>query len=150
LYTLNDGDRAAPLDVMFIANNIYTPSYVSLEYALYYYGLIPETVHEITSVSTAKTNTFKNHYGSFSYSTVKKELFCGFDSSKSADGMPVLIACPEKAVLDFIYLRFCRRKYESDIYVFIKKNRLQRLKTLDRKKNTRCILMNFRSGARNG
>lgn len=134
LYTLNDNDRKTGLSRIFIANCLYTPSYVSLEYALFHYGMIPETVHEVTSVSTAKTTSFENHFGAFGYSTVKKELFFGYVQGKDEYALPVLIACPEKALLDFIYLRFCRRRGQGAIEEFIGKNRLQNLDTLDKKK----------------
>jgi len=134
LYTLNDNDRKTGLSRIFIANYLYAPSYVSLEYALFYHGMIPETVHEVTSASTAKTTSFKNHFGVFGYSTVKKELFFGYVPGKDEYGMPVLIAGPEKSLLDYIYLRFCRRKAQGTIEEFIGKNRLQNLDVLDKKK----------------
>jgi predicted transcriptional regulator of viral defense system len=134
LYALNDNDRKAGLSRIFIANCLYSPSYVSLEYALFHYGMIPEMVYELTSVSTAKTTVFKNYFGVFSYSTIKKELFFGFVSERDEYGMPVIIANPEKALLDFIYLRFYRRNGQMTIRDFIDKNRIQNFKTLDRKK----------------
>jgi predicted transcriptional regulator of viral defense system len=134
LYTLNDNDRKIGLSRIFVANYLYSPSYVSLEYALFHHGFIPETVHEVTSVSTAKTTSFKNHFGVFGYSTVKKELYFGFTREKDENGMTVLTASPEKALLDFIYLRYCRRKGQGSIEEFIGKNRLQNLNSLDKRK----------------
>lgn len=94
--------------LFFIANKIYEPSYVSLESALSFHGLIPEGVFSVTSVSTLKTRTvspkLNNFQGDFIYKRIKKELFLGY-SLKKAKGFSFLIADPEKAILDFLYLR---------------------------------------------
>jgi predicted transcriptional regulator of viral defense system len=134
LYTLNENDRKTGVSRFFIANYIYTPSYVSLEYAMYHYGLIPENVYEMTSVTTVKTARFENHYGVFSYSNVKPDLFFGYTAQKDENDMQFVIAEPEKAFLDFVYLRFCRRKREDTIEGFIAKNRVQNIKVLNRQK----------------
>lgn len=139
LYTLNENDRKTGVSRFFIANYVYTPSYVSLEYAMYHYGLIPENVYEMTSVTTRKTAVFKNHFGTFSYSNVKFDLFFGYTAMKDENEMHVVIATPEKALLDFIYLRFCRRKSRGSIDEFVAKNRVQNLKTLDRKKYNKYV-----------
>ncbi len=89
--------------LLFIANKIYEPSYISLEGALKYYGLIPEEVFQITSVSTRKTNCFNNKMGSFNYRHIKKELFWGYHFINNS-GQKILIADAEKALLDYLYL----------------------------------------------
>lgn len=140
LYTLNDNDRKIGVSRLFIANYIYTPSYVSLEYAMYHYGLIPENVYEMTSVTTVKTAKFENYFGVFSYSNIKLDLFFGYAAQKDENDMNVVIAVPEKALLDFIYLRFCRRKAQGSIEGFIEKNRVQNLKTLNQDKYNKFLL----------
>lgn len=85
------------------ANKIYTPSYISLELALKFYGFIPEEIFQITSVSTKKTAQFRTAIGSFSYRHIKPSLFWGYrllDFGKQK----MLVADPEKAVLDYLYL----------------------------------------------
>ncbi len=82
-----------------IANKIYSPSYISLESALSLYNLIPETVYSLTSVSTRKTKTFSNDLGTFKYQTISKKLFWGYKTEEK-----FLIASPEKALLDYMYL----------------------------------------------
>jgi predicted transcriptional regulator of viral defense system len=95
-------------NLFFIANKIYEPSYVSLESALSYHSLIPEAVFSITSVSTQKTHSLNaklNASGiNFSYKRIKKELFFGY-SLVAANGFSFLMADPEKAIIDFLYLR---------------------------------------------
>jgi predicted transcriptional regulator of viral defense system len=58
-----------------IANTLYGPSYVSLDYALAHYGLIPEKVFAITSVTTQRAKSFENPLGHFTYSRIPAELF---------------------------------------------------------------------------
>ncbi|OGQ06274.1 MAG: hypothetical protein A2W61_02195 [Deltaproteobacteria bacterium RIFCSPLOWO2_01_44_7] len=103
MYTLSEFYRKALLSHLKIANEIYKPSYLSLLWVLYFYDVIPERVVTFTSVTTRPTRTFQNAFGTFSYSTVKKELFWGF-SQRKMDETLVWIAEPEKALFDFFYL----------------------------------------------
>jgi len=91
------------IDSMKIASKIYFPSYVSLETALGYYGIIPEAVFTITSVTTRKTKEFKTPLGNFSYQKIKKEAFGGFETKKQGN-ITFSLALPEKALIDFFYL----------------------------------------------
>ena len=88
----------------FIAGRIYNPSYISLHSALSFYGMIPESVVQITSVSTLKTAKFENAFGQFSYQNVKKELFFGYKPMLMSTGQSWNLAHPEKALLDLLYL----------------------------------------------
>ncbi|MBN1577435.1 MAG: type IV toxin-antitoxin system AbiEi family antitoxin domain-containing protein [Chitinispirillaceae bacterium] len=105
LYTLPDQERGAGLDPLWLANNLYSPSYVSLQYALSYHGLIPEAVGTVTSVTTRKTVGFSTPMGLYSYRHLKKEDFFGFTSLHAQGaGQEFWMATPEKAVIDFIHL----------------------------------------------
>lgn len=110
-YTFTD-QKIDDYFLFLIANKIYEPSYISLEKALKYYGLIPEEIFQITSVSTKKTNTFNNPVGSFSYRHIKESLFWGYHFISNSN-QKVLIADAEKAILDYIYLHF-ELKTEND------------------------------------
>ena len=88
---------------LFVSNYIYKPSYVSLHSALAFYGIIPEAVTQITAVSTLKTADFQNIFGEFSYQKIKPELFFGYEQ-KPVGERSVLLATPEKAILDLLYL----------------------------------------------
>jgi len=91
-------------EILFkIANRIYLPSYVSLESALSYYHLIPESVYGITSISTRKTYHFRTSIGEFIYRTLKPPLFFGYDLMKFQEKY-LKMACIEKALLDYFYL----------------------------------------------
>jgi predicted transcriptional regulator of viral defense system len=86
-----------------IANRIYAPSYISFEIALSYYSLIPESIYQITSASTRKTNCFSTPIIEFSYNTIKPTLFFGYNLV-SYNNRAFKIACPEKALLDYFYM----------------------------------------------
>jgi len=88
----------------YLANRIYRPSYISLHTALSFYGLIPESVVQITSVSTLKTTTFQNQFGTFSYKTINPHLMFGYDYKPLPKGRTLLFAKPEKSLLDLLYL----------------------------------------------
>ena len=82
-----------------IANKIYHPSYIGLELALSYYNLIPEAVFQITSISTKKTKTFNTDIAQFSYQSIHKRLFWGYNLKDN-----FFISDPEKTILDYFYL----------------------------------------------
>lgn len=92
---------------LYLANKIYTPSYVSLETALSNYGIIPEVAIAVTSITCKPTRRFKNQHGLFIYRTVQPQAFCGYQIEKY-DSYDVLIAEPEKAWVDYLYLNTCR------------------------------------------
>jgi len=102
-YVFNDKELSED-DLYFIANKIYSPSYISLEGALYYYDLIPETVYQVTSITTRKTKKISNDIANFSYRHIKPELFFGYKNIKK-NNFTYQLAEPEKAILDLLYLR---------------------------------------------
>lgn len=104
LYTLADPYRRVQLMPLQLANELVKPSYLTGLWALSYYGLIPEKVAAFTSVTTRVTREFQNAFGNFAYSSLKKDFFWGFVSVHIGE-VPVWIAEPEKAVLDFWHLQ---------------------------------------------
>ena len=86
------------------ANLMYRPSYISLYSALAHYGMIPEFVARTTSVTTLKTASFSNEMGTFDYRHIKPELFWGYHMIDFINQRKILIALPEKALLDLLYL----------------------------------------------
>jgi len=117
MYILNKNDRKINPSNQFIANQLYAPSYVSMEYALGFYGLIPERVVEVTSVTSRKTAQFKNELGVFTYQHIKPAGLRGFKALKDESGPLFFIAEPEKAVVDFLYLNLAKFKpLDMDIF----------------------------------
>ncbi len=88
----------------YIAGKIYNPSYISLHSALAFYGLIPESVVQITSVTSLKTASFTNEFGEYSYKSVKSDLMFGYFRRPIADAWATPYATREKALLDLLYL----------------------------------------------
>jgi predicted transcriptional regulator of viral defense system len=88
---------------MVFATKLYAPSYISMEMALNWYGIIPEAVFTVTSVTTRKTKTFTTPQGIFSYQKIKKDAFGGYET-RSVEAFSFNMAVPEKAIVDFFYL----------------------------------------------
>ena len=107
----------SPESNFLIANLIYSPSYISHQKALQLYGLIPEFIVDITSITTNKTLTLNTEVGNFKYYSMKSKLFFGYHFShiKLADNKrQYLIADIEKALLDFLYI-YTFYKTEQDM-----------------------------------
>lgn len=104
LYAFPD---ALPPEI-YLANKIYEPSYVSLEFALSYHGVIPENVYEITSVTTKATRRFEKLGKVYSYRRIKKNAFAGYTTEKQK-GFSFQIADPDKAFVDTNYFRMLGR-----------------------------------------
>lgn len=85
-----------------IANHLYAPSYVSLQYALRQYGLIPERVMLITNITTCHARNFSNSFGSFAYHNVDRAYFALGITSRTEGSSSYMIAIPEKALVDTI------------------------------------------------
>lgn len=90
-------------NLYFISNQMYAPSYISLETALSYYGFIPEGVFKITAISTLKTQSFTTPMGVFSYQNLKPNLYFGYTLIPFGE-YNFKIADPEKTILDYLYL----------------------------------------------
>ncbi len=135
LYTFA-GESAIPTP--YIANKLFEPSYVSLEFALSYHRVIPETVYEITSVSTKKTQRFHAMNKIFSYRRIKKEAFTGYDVARQG-AFSFLIADPEKAFVDLAYLRSIRQKEFLDRFNKKKINKVKALRYAKLFKNDKLM-----------
>lgn len=101
--------RASDVPDFFVANRLYSPSYVSLESALSHYGLVPGVAQAVTSVTSKPTRRFRNGRGLFVYRTLSPARFNGYRIAREGR-FSVLLAEPEKALADHLYLKFHRRK----------------------------------------
>ncbi len=87
-----------------IANLLYGPSYISLEYALSYYNIIPERVEVVTSVTAKRKKIYNTPLGIFHYSALNKRYYpAGISWKRLGDGRGYFIATPEKALIDKLY-----------------------------------------------
>lgn len=95
-------DLVAP-EPFLIANHLWGPSYVSLESAMSYWGLIPERVYEVNSITTKLSKKYKTPLGRFSYRSMPLPYYSfGIRSIELSPGQIALIATPEKALCDKI------------------------------------------------
>lgn len=105
LYIFGPDYRRRPYSREILANLIYGPSYISLEYALSYHGLIPERVEALTSVTTGRSRSFTTPVGLFTYRMIPLHAFqTGMTRIELDDGGAFLIATGEKALVDKIFI----------------------------------------------
>jgi len=109
-----------------VANQLVRGSYVSLQSALAHYGLIPEYVPVITSVTTSRPGRWNTPLGNFEFRHVKPDLLFGYLSTGVSDKQQAFVASPEKALLDLIYL-----EPGADSPDYLRELRLQNLDQLD-------------------
>ena len=105
LYVFGNERSSQPPSRLSVANLVYGPSYVSLQSALSFHGLIPEGVYETTSVTPKRNKRFNTPLGVFSYRYLRSKLYpVGVTQYYTAQGHGILIASPEKALADMLWL----------------------------------------------
>lgn len=124
LYVFPDALPSKP----FIANKLYEPSYLSLDFALSYHRIIPENVYEMTSITSKATRTFETLGQIYSYRCIKKNAFTGYAVEKQK-GYSFFMADAEKAFVDAHYFRMI--------------DGLKPMERLDRKKINRKKALNY-------
>lgn len=101
LYVFGDGRRRHPYSKELLANLVYGPSYVSLDSALAFHGLIPERVEALTSVTPNRARRFATPVGLFTYRRIPARAYeTGMVRVEGEHGQAFLIASPEKALAD--------------------------------------------------
>lgn len=104
VYVMAEVYRKVELYEPYVAGVLKKPSYISLEKALDYHGLIPESAYVYTSVTTKRPGKFVTKVGTFDYRHIKEGLFWGYESV-TFNRQTAFFAAPEKALLDYFYLR---------------------------------------------
>lgn len=87
-----------------VAARLRRPSYISLQSALAFHGLIPESVPVVTNVTTGRPGEVVTPLGRFSYRHVRVGLFWGYAEARLEGSQAAFVAAPEKALLDLIHL----------------------------------------------
>ncbi|MFO7914231.1 MAG: hypothetical protein R6U43_00880 [Candidatus Krumholzibacteriales bacterium] len=126
LYTLARPYRKVDPEPFVIANALKSPSYVSLQSALSWHGLIPEFVPVTTSVTTARPQVIETPLGRFEYRHVKTSMFCGYRKINLSGRQDAFMANAEKAILDLVYLT-----PGGDSPEFLRELRLQNMDVID-------------------
>ena len=109
LYCLAD----QPPSELAVANRLYEPSYLSFEFALSYYHLIPEAAYTITSATSRPTRALTAIGRTFEYHRLKKSVFTGYEPVK-VGAETILMATPEKALVDTLYFVDLKKKTLND------------------------------------
>ncbi|MBI4227496.1 MAG: type IV toxin-antitoxin system AbiEi family antitoxin domain-containing protein [Candidatus Omnitrophica bacterium] len=109
LYAVTDAPPSAPV----VANRLYEPSYLSFEWALAYHHLIPEMTYVLTSATSRPTRTFSALGHTFEYHRLKVAAFTGYAPVKVGTDT-VLVAMPEKALVDTVYFVDLQKKALGD------------------------------------
>jgi len=104
LYCLAPPHQRRTLNLYQLAQNIYGPSYVSMESALSYHGWIPEAVHSVTMACMKKSKDFVTPLGAFNFKRIPVRVFYSEVERVSSDnGEAFLMARPLKALSDYVY-----------------------------------------------
>jgi predicted transcriptional regulator of viral defense system len=104
LYIPGEQYRNAPIYKETLSNLIYGPSYISLQYALSFYNMIPERTETVTAVTNKRNKVFDTPVGRFSYRYIHPDLYSeGIDLIELDEKHNILIASKEKAVADILY-----------------------------------------------
>lgn len=118
IYIFGKNFARHPYSSEVLANMIYGPSYISLEWACQYYRLIPERVSTVTSVTTQRSKQFKTPIGLFTYDHLPVQIYSvGMTLIKLSDQQTALFATKEKALCDLLVLRrgkFTSKKHFED------------------------------------
>lgn len=124
LYVVDPKVSRVALSTELIANHLYPPSYVSMQTALRYYGLIPEAVYTTQSMTLKHTRCFDTPLGRFEYQMISREAFPIGITNINKQNYAFLMATPEKALCDLIanspkvnlrYLKDVETYLEEDI-----------------------------------
>jgi predicted transcriptional regulator of viral defense system len=127
LYTLAEPYRKRTPHPFVLANAMRKASYVSLQSVLAHFGMIPEHVPTVTSVTTQRPARVDTPVGRFLFRHVKKSWFRGYKQVDLGVGQKAFVATAEKALLDLVYLT-----PGADSEGFLTELRLQNLGDLDR------------------
>ncbi len=122
LYVFGSAVAHHPFSTEVLANLIYGPSAISLQYALSYYGLIPERVATVTSITPKRIKVFETPVGRFTYQYLhSKKYSLGITLKSIGDGRKVLMASLEKALCDHIHLTDKKIKFltEDDVESYL-------------------------------
>ena len=123
LFVVNPQETNQPLSSGLIANHLLAPSYVSMQTALRYYGLIPEAVYTVQSMTFKAAKEFNTPVGNFCYYHISREAYpIGITQIKERNGVYIM-ATPEKALCDLIaILPGINLRYRKEALEFLEEN----------------------------
>ena len=154
LYVVSPKVHNLKISTELVANHLYRPSYVSLETALSYYGMIPERVYAIRSMTTKRAKTFTTPLGNFDYKTISADYFSiGIRQEILQNQYAFLIATPTKAICDMIVatpnLRLQSVKAMQNYLIEDLRIDFEVLETLDKEIVRQCVEVGKKKGELN-
>lgn len=102
LYVVSPKISGKLISIELIANHMYGPSYVSMESALRYYGMIPEKTYSVDSMTIKRSRKFDNTIARFKYTYCPSNYYAIGVNQEMKENYSFLIASPEKALCDVI------------------------------------------------
>ncbi|MCK9336945.1 MAG: hypothetical protein M0P43_03830 [Arcobacteraceae bacterium] len=159
-YTFSKPYLNKPIDLITVANMIYTPSYVSFDYALSYYGMIPERVSEVTSATASHEKLFETPIGRFSYKKIPLQAYSlGVDWIYDEEDGGRFIATPEKALCDKIrydrgigtltqnaMIQYLKYDLRLDITIKLDTNLIDQIATAYKSRNLKTLSLILEKG----
>lgn len=123
LFVVNPEETGLPLSSGLIANHLLAPSYVSMQTALRYYGLIPEAVYTIQSMTFKAAKEFNTPVGNYCYYHISRETYpIGITQIKEGNSVYIM-ATPEKALCDLIANQpGINLRYKKEALEFLEEN----------------------------
>lgn len=120
LYVFGESERRGVVHKEILANLIYGPSYVSLDYALHFHGMIPERVEALTCVTVSRSKEFTTPLGRFVYRKIPLPAFrSGVDREAVGQERAFLLAIPEKALADKLYSNQVPLRTQRDLRTYL-------------------------------
>jgi predicted transcriptional regulator of viral defense system len=105
LYALAPPYQKVKPHPFLIANALQPASYVSLESALAYYGMIPDTIQRTLSVTTDRPRQWQTPLGTYTFRHIQPDLLAGYHMTGLGNYQQAFVATPEKALLDLLYFQ---------------------------------------------
>ena len=151
LYVVSPKVHNLEISTELVANHLYRPSYISLETALSYYGMIPERVYTIRSMTTKRTKSFATPLGNFEFKTIPADYFSiGIRQEIISNSYAFLIASPTKAICDMIVatpnLRLQSVKAMQNYLTEDLRIDVEELRKLDREVVRECVEVGRKKG----
>ncbi len=116
--------------LFYLANILRYPSYVSGSYILNKYDILTEITYPITSITTKTTRKYTNSLGNFIYYSISPKLYKGY-SRLFFKTEPIYVASLAKALFDYLYLKYAKRKVKADEIILIERLNLENFKKND-------------------
>ena len=123
LYVVNPQISEVPVSTELIANHLYGPSYISMLSALRYYGLIPDAVQEMQSMTVKHSRSFENSFGLFRYFNCPTDYYSIGLTRQKIGEVYFVMASPEKALCDLIvHTHGVNHRYRKECLVFLEQD----------------------------